>query len=94
MRPTPHTPRILYFIVAALLFAQAALAAHRVDVANHVPGEQCEWCLSAAHLDVVVPSGELIALGGVEVLSARAPLTDVESPFAFPYRSRAPPWFS
>jgi hypothetical protein len=80
------------FLVAALLFGQAALLKHEYDFAAHKSGDTCVTCLHATPLSH--------ALSGSIALALPLPVADTEF-FVFAprtmaianlsYRARAPP---
>jgi len=83
------------FLVAALLFGQAALLDHEYDFAVHKSGHTCVTCLHATPLSH--------ALSGAIALALQLPLADTEfhvldlqisSIAVLAYRARAPPPFS
>lgn len=83
------------FLLALLLWAQASLAAHKVDTDAHVPGEQCEWCVAGNALSGALPATTAV-VPPITPAMVVSPAVTVPAPALFytHYRTRAPPHFS
>lgn len=75
-----------------LLFMQCALTYHTASVEKHIPGEQCELCVTAAQFASAVPAGAAFDLPLFQaVLSADAHAFGVHRLLFVAYAIRAPP---
>lgn len=93
MNPRRHLA-LTTFLLALLLWAQASLAAHRVDAAAHVAGEQCEWCVAGNSLAGALPTAAVIAPPIAPVVIAPAAVVaPAPTLFYTRYRTRAPPLY-
>lgn len=97
MGPRKNLPRKIHLLVLAtlLVLGQLALAQHEAELAQHVSGAHCEWCIAGNSLHAAVGSQGWLPLSPHLQRLDLPPATHLADLFFTPvYLSRAPPTLS
>lgn len=79
------------FLIALLFGAQASFAAHKVDGAAHITGEQCECCIAGNSLTGAPPAAAMALPFAAAVIAPATHIAATATLLYTRYRTRAPP---